>query len=198
MKRKFRVVLKVSLVISITLAAYFLGSEVGDILKQRNRDKSRSELSQSVISQMQEIKLGDTIANHLFEQLGDDSVWLFDLLSEKSVIIIVSPECPSCKDEIQELKFALRKDISNANYFIFASSGNPRMLEDIKNEFELKSPILYDHRNTYFSRYDIFTFPFNITVNKQGVILEMLTGTLLKEDFEEIIEYNKKSEQKLN
>ena len=68
----------------------------------------------------------------------------------------------------------------------------------MKNEYALASPFLYDHKRAYFSNYDITTFPINITLDENGVVLDMLSGSMLKEDFQEIIEFNKQSSRRTN
>jgi len=146
---------------------------------------------------MTQLKIGDTLENHKFEVLGGDSVWLKDLLSERCVLTVVLPECNDCITEAQELKFAI-KDSSDSRHFIFATWDNPRIFEEMKKETGLVTRFLYDHRRAYFSKYDISTFPFNITLNEKGVVLDMLSGPMLKEDFEEIINYNKSLASKRN
>ncbi|MGH9878907.1 MAG: peroxiredoxin family protein [Nitrososphaerales archaeon] len=139
---------------------------------------------------MKALSISDTLPNHKFEVIGGDSVWLKDLLSDKCVLTVMLPDCHECLVEAQELKSAISSP-DDAKYFIFVTWENPRTFEDMKVENGLTSPFLYDHKGGYFSKYDIHTFPFNITLDSQGVVLDMLSGAMWKEDFQKIIESNK-------
>ena len=141
---------------------------------------------------MQQLNIGDTLPNHKFEVIGGDSAWLYDLLTEKCVLTVILPGCEDCLYEAQELKAAIT-DSNDARHFIFATWDNPRTFEDMKNEYGLTSPFLYDHKRAFFSNYDINTYPFNITLDENGVVLDMLSGSMWKDDFREIIEFNKQS-----
>ena len=93
--------------------------------------------------------------------------------------------------EIQELGKAIQSE-EDTKYFTIISSDNPRILAEMQKTYNVTVPVLYDHRRAYLSQYNIFTFPFNITIDKNGVVLDMLAGTMSAEDFREIIEYNQK------
>ena len=148
-------------------------------------------MTAQIAVQMDELNIGDTLKDHLFENLSGDSVMLKSLFHEKSVLIVVQPECPSCHHEIQELAKAIQSE-EDAKYFAIISSDNPRILAEMQETYNVTVPVLYDHRRVYLSQYNIFTFPFNITIDKNGVVLDMMAGSMLAEDFREIIEYNQK------
>jgi len=177
------------LTILILGIAVFTGTWVGKYFGEKKKLKEKQEISSSILSQMHQLNIGDNLPNHRFEVLGGDSIWLNDILSERSVLMVVLPQCEDCINEVRELK-AVVKDTSDSKHFIFASWENPRLLEEMKEETGLNSYFLYDHKNAYFSRFDIRTYPFNITLDKNGVVLDMLAGEMWKEDFEEIIEFN--------
>jgi peroxiredoxin len=194
MQRKLSTILVSILVLAI---AIFLGSRAGKYFGERQKLKEKSEFSEQFLAKMEHLNIGDTLPNHKFEVIGGDSVWLKDLLSKKCVLTIMLPGCEDCLYEAQELKAAIT-DSNDARHFIFATWENPRTFEDMKNENNLASPFLYDHKRAYFSNYDITTFPFNITLDENGVVLDMLSGSMWKEDFREIIEFNKRAGAKTN
>ncbi len=178
--------------ISVLAIAIFLGTQSGKYLGPKQRLREQVISSKQILAKMQYLHIGDTLLNHKFEVIGGDSVWLYDLLSKKCVLTIVLPGCEDCLYEAQELKAAIT-DSNDARHFIFATWENPRTFEDMKNENGLTSPFLYDHKRVYFSNYDITTFPFNITLDENGVVLDMLSGAMWKKDFGEIIEYTRSS-----
>lgn len=186
-----RILLTIIISVAVFAAAFLLGDQTGEILGDLKREKEQREKTAVITSQMGELDIGDTLKDHLFEKLSGDSVMLKTLFHEKSVLIVVQPECPSCLDEIQELAKAIRSE-EDAKYFTIISSDNPRILAEMQETYNVTVPVLYDHRRAYLSQYNIFTFPFNITIDKNAVVLDMMAGSMLAEDFREIIEYNQK------
>ncbi len=189
MQRKLSIILVAILVLAI---AIFLGSIAGQYLRERKKVEDRLNFSEPFIAKMEHLHIGDTLPNHKFEVIGGDSVWLKDLLTKKCVLTVVLPGCEDCLYEAQQLKAAI-SDSNDARHFIFVTWDNPRTFEDMKKEYGLTSPFLYGHKRAFFSQYDITTFPFNITLDENGVVLDMLSGAMWKDDFQEIIEYNKLS-----
>ncbi len=189
MPQKFSIIIISILVLAI---AIIVGSRAGQYFGERQKQKKQEVLSRQILANVKQLNIGDTLPNHKFEVIGGDSVWLKDLLSDKCVLIVSIPQCHECVLEAQELQSAIT-DESDSKHFIFATWENPKLLEDIKKENNLYSPFLYDHKRAYFSQFDISTYPFNITLDKNGVVLDMLAGAMWKNDFEEIIEYNKLS-----
>lgn len=51
--------------------------------------------------------------------------------------------------------------------------------------------ILYDYEAEYDRELGIFTYPFNIIVNRDRIVEEIICGTLDEKDFESIIDANK-------
>lgn len=184
-----------TIVVSIFVLAYaiYLGSGAGKYFRERMKAEDRLIFSEPFIAKMEKLKIGDMLPNHKFEVIGGDSAWLYDLLSKRCVLTIILPGCEDCHYEVRELKAAIT-DSNDAKSFIFVTWDNPRTFEDMKNENGLTSPFLYDHKRAFFSNYDITTYPFNITLDENGVVLDMLSGAMWKEDFEEIIEFNKNAE----
>ncbi len=185
-----RNVLIVILSLLVAAAAILIGKGTGNYIWEKQKLRKKREYTEQVLAKMQNLHIGDTLSNYKFEVIGGDSAWLYDLLSKKCVLTIVLPDCHDCIFEAQELKAAITDSI-DARHFIFATWDNPRTFEDMKNENGLASPFLYDHKRVYFSNYDITTFPFNITLDENGVVLDMLSGAMWKDHFREIIEYNR-------
>ena len=186
-----KILLTILISVAVFAAAFFLGNQTGKIWGEQERARKQREVTAQITSQMGELDIGDTLKDHLFENLSGDSVMLKSLFHEKSVLIVVQPECPSCHYAIQELAKAIQSE-DEAKYFAIVSWENPRLLIEMQETYNITVPFLYDHRKEYLSQYNIFTFPFNITIDKNGVVLDMLAGYMLAEDFREIIEYNQK------
>jgi hypothetical protein len=185
-----RNVLIVILSFLVVAVAVFIGKGTGNYIWEKQKLRKKREYTEHILAKMQDLHIGDTLPNHKFEVIGSDSAWLYDLLTGKCVLTIVLPECEDCLYEAQELKAAIT-DSNDARHFIFATWENPRTFVDIKTENNLASPFVYDHKRAYFSQFDITTFPFNITLDSNGVVLDMLSGAMWKDDFQEIIEFNK-------
>ena len=186
-----KILLTILISVTVFAAAFFVGDLTGEIWGDIKREKRQKEMTAAITEQMGELDIGDTLKDHLFERLSGDSFMLKSLFHEKSLLIVVQPECQSCHDEIQELVKAIQSE-EDAKYFAIISSDNPRILAEMQETYNVTVPILYDHRRAYLSQYNIFTFPFNITIDKNGVVLDMMAGPMLAEDFREIIEFNQK------
>jgi peroxiredoxin len=173
--------------------AFLSGKEIGEAFSKGKLARERRQNSDLILSKTDDIKVGDTLPDHIFENLEGTTLLLSNLLSEKCVLIVIVEGCKGCIYEIEELKKA-SKNQEDDQYFIFVSWANPRVLIEIRDKYAISGPFLYDHRADYFSQFDISTSPFNITINKNRVVLDVLSGEMWKEDFEEIIEFNRKAE----
>ncbi|MBD3404379.1 redoxin domain-containing protein [candidate division GN15 bacterium] len=86
---------------------------------------------------------GDTLADHVFEDLEEQPVRLSDLVVGNMLISVVMPTCESCLDEM----LYIRDQIDNPDdyrHLVFITSANPRFMRDIKEETGLTAAFLYD------------------------------------------------------
>ena len=170
---------------TVTLA-YYAGVEASNYFQKQNILNQRNSNNKSILSQMNDLKIGDTTPNYSFEDLSFQPIMLQPLVSKKTVLIFIEPDCPSCVEDIERLSKIIQ-DESDASHFIIISSGNPRHLIDLRNEYNLSMPILYDHDRGYSSIFGVFTYPFHIVIDESMQVLDIITGPLVENDIRDII-----------
>lgn len=173
-------------VILITcVVAILLGVIVGKKVSAARQKAHRGKVTQEILSHMKTLQEGDVLPDHTFEFLDESKIALSELIQGKSVIIFMSPTCETCLDEIEYLQ-RLVPDSARLQHFIFISAGNPRLLQDLKSERHMCSPILYDHKGKYHSRFAIESFPLNVIVSKERRIEKIVAGGLLDNEIMDI------------
>jgi peroxiredoxin len=181
-------------VLVTVVAALFLGSKVGDAINQRKLKKfeaDRAKMKQAVLAKMENVGLGNRVGDHYFEDLNRNLVRLSDVITDKTVIIFIEPDCPACIDEIEQIQRVV-KDSSESRHFIFVSSGNPLHLIVLRDEYKIQSPILYDHKDEFSSWFKVSTYPFNMIVNERLEIEDVIPAQLAQDKIEEIINSDEK------
>lgn len=162
-------------------------------LRRSEYMQNRELKTESLLQQMHDLRVGDKLPDHIFEDLGRNPVRLTEVIDGRSVITFILPDCPACSEQIEELQGVV-KSRSDIRHFVFLSSSNPRLLEDEWNEIGGNLTVLYDHKSVYQSMFGVFSFPFNIVINEKGVIEQLISGNMLSEEFAEIIRTNQGSE----
>ena len=166
--------------------AYFIGEKAGGYYQQTVRISKRAEHSASILAQMHDLKVGDKIPDFVFDNLSFESIMLRPLIKAKTILFFIEPECDACKQDIKLLTSILMNK-EEASHFIIVSSGNPRLLIDIHNEYNILSPILYDHESRYSSIFGVFTYPFHIVIDKDKIVEKIITTPLEEEDIKKIL-----------
>lgn len=119
--------------------------------------------------------------------LGGDSIRLSkSLVTSSAVICVIRPECEACNYELADVSKFVEQG-GNANALVFVSSGNPRLLEDLSSQVDPRLRFLYDHRGKWMSRYDIYTFPFNIVVDSNLVVRDVIVGGITQRDIQQLL-----------
>jgi peroxiredoxin len=183
----------VAVILTVGLA-YILGVEAGNYYIKAKRSKNfiltRNAQTAQILQQMNTIAVGDTLLDHTFQDLNGNPVKLSEVLSEKTVIDIFDLGCEACLVEIQAIHEVVR-DESDFKYFVLISSGAPVSLTDLRQQYNLRCPILYDENHEFFSELNIMGIPFNMIVTKDRIIEKIVSGTLTEDELREVIKHNK-------
>jgi peroxiredoxin len=81
------------------------------------------------------------------------------------------PQFPNCEAKIAQLNELITADNSRQwlavinSYYV-----NEDYVKDFVEKYELKLPILFDQDNQIYRAYDVYASPYQIKVNRQGVI----------------------------
>lgn len=175
-------------IVCITIAiAYVTGIKAAEHWKNISKNTNEDKAKQSILSQMNNLSLGDTLPDYSFDDLSFQSKKLRPMIEGKTMLIFIQPGCPFCLADIELLNKYIQED-TNASKFIIISAGDPRELIELRNTYELKMPILYDHERGYSSIFGVFTYPFHIVINKDMAVTNIITRKLTEKDIINIIQ----------
>lgn len=132
------------------------------------------------------LEIGVTLDDHTFEDLNEQPVRLSDLVVGNMLICIVMPVCESCLDEMLYIRDQIDKP-EDYRHLVFITSANPRFMRDIKMETGMPATFLYDHRAAYLSHYGVDTYPFNIIIDSNMIVLDVFGGGLTQADLEKVL-----------
>ncbi len=176
------------IVISIIVvsAAYVAGTEARNYFQTKKVQEAREKISKSPVMKLNDLKVGDKLPDGIFDDLSFQSTTLAEYVNGKTIITFMSPTCNSCLEDIE----FIYENVPNSNYynkFVYISYGNPRLLLDIKNEYNVQSPILYDHNAKYSSQFDVTIFPLHMLVDENLTVLDIYAGSITENDIEKVL-----------
>lgn len=173
------------LLVSLTVcAAFILGTQAGNYANSQKTDKyveRRDEKRAEILKQMGTVQVGDILPNPVFIDLDGDEVHLQDIVDERTIVMYFEPDCQVCEDEIETIVQQVSGE-QESRRFVLISAGDPARLMKLRDDYGLRSPILYDEDGFFAKRLKVFTFPFNLVVDKHLVIVDILTGGLTPDE----------------
>lgn len=178
------------LVVATIVVAYVLGALAGGFFNAREVDRfkeRRVENKEAVLAQMGTIADGDTLPDIFLHDLAGEKVYLRDIIAGRSLLMFFEPDCELCLVEME----TIQDKISNQNdfeRFIMVSQANPLQLIKLRDRYQLQSPVLYDSEQFFRSQLKVFTFPFNMIIDRNLVIEEIFAGGLTPEEIIAIVE----------
>ncbi len=185
-----KVMLGVVVLAAVIGAGLLLGGQAAHYATAKKQLAARNENTAGILSQMNTINVGDVLPDHRFEDLESNLVWLSDLLAHKTLISFYYPDCDGCILELEQLQNVCR-DSADYQYFIYISSTDLQSLVEDREKHGIPLRIFYDHERAFAKELEVYTYPFNIIVNRDGLIEAIVGGALEESDFEDIIESNK-------
>jgi peroxiredoxin len=172
--------------------AYVLGTQAGGLLDEwrmsHNAEQYRSKAIQqtaAILRKMGTIKVGDTLSNFAFEDIDGELHLLNEILTDKTLITYMKPDCDGCLVELERLRSAADSPEDYERVLII-SSANPLHLHKLREDYGLGCLMLYDEERLFGSALEIYTYPFNLVVNRDRVILEIHGSVLLPDDYERL------------
>ena len=176
----------------LVAVAYILGGEAAGLYRDwdlsRNREKYRAKAAaqtESILRRMGTINVGDTLPNYSFEDIDGNVHMLSQLVTDRTIITYLKPDCDACLIEMEQLRETAR-DSSDYARVLLISSANPMHLRQLRTDYELGCRAFYDEERFFASALKISSFPFNLVINRDRVILEIHASTLMKDDYEQL------------
>lgn len=176
-----RIFISIVVVVVTIAVALVLGVSAAKYLNK----KHRADVHRAVIEKMDDLKVGDKLPDWTFENLKFEPEKLSGHISGPTMLIFIQPNCPGCLDDMDRLS-AIISDSALCGRVVFISGDNPRELMDVRDQFNIRSAILYDHERSFAWQLGINTFPFHIIVDNDRTVLRMIPATLSEEEISEI------------
>jgi len=172
--------------------AYVLGTQSAGLLDKwqmsQNAEQYRSKATAqtaAILRKMGTIKVGDTLSNFAFEDIDGELHLLNEILTDKTLITYMKPDCDGCLVELERLRTAANGP-EDYKQVLIISSANPLHLHKLREDYGLGCLMLYDEERFLRSALGIYTYPFNLVVNRDRVILEVYGSVLLPDDYESL------------
>ncbi|RLG43708.1 MAG: hypothetical protein DRN81_05985, partial [Thermoproteota archaeon] len=167
--------------------------EAADYLNEQKRGELRAKgvrTTQRILERMGTVNVGDTLGDFILEDIDGNLHRLSELLTQKCVIAFIKPDCEGCLMELETIGRTIT-DGADHRHFIFISSANPLHMVELRENFGIRCPILFDEGRDVALRLKVQTYPFNFVVNHERVILDVRAGGMSGEDYQEIVAANK-------
>jgi cytochrome c biogenesis protein CcmG, thiol:disulfide interchange protein DsbE len=180
--------------VTLVILAYVVGTQSADVLKEWNSNRHTDEYrlqaatqTAAILRKMGTIKVGDTLGDFSLEDIDGKVHRLSDLVTDKILITCVQPDCDACLEEMERLRRAADSP-DDYKHVILITSGNPLHMQRVREDYGLKCVILYDDERQFGAALKIQSFPFNLVVDHNRVIHEIIASVLLPEDYRRLFE----------
>jgi len=177
--------------------AYVGGKSVGEFLSDKHSHaliRERAERSVAVARSHFRLAVGDTPPNTAFESLEATPISLHAMLIQAGgnpvYIVAIQPTCESCLEEMARIAESQTR-FDRIGPFVFVSSGNPRLLSDLRDSLKLQNQFVYDHRRRFLSEFDIDVYPTTFVVGLDSRIVDIRVGDLLPFEIDSIVDWKR-------
>lgn len=198
--RFFRGMIRVAvgiLVVIITVgAAYFLGVKAAGIINERRADKMEAEMlvardstTVEILKKMDTVHAGDTLFDYQFVDLAGDTVNLADQVTGKTLMTFITAACPACARELERIA-ALAAEAPASSRVVLVAGDRVEDLTAMRDKYGLTCPILRDIKGEYSAYYGIMSVPFNIIVDENLAVENIIVGIMTEREIEKVISTN--------
>ena len=99
---------------------------------------------------------------------------------KKTLFIIAAEWCPHCRNEAIELQkfYEEHKDAANIVVVYSANNSSPEIVAEYLAKNKYTFPAYYDYNDVFLSGTVIQGFPFNLIIDKDGKVSEVVEGEL--------------------
>ena len=156
----------------------------------RNASQYRTQAAEqtaAILRQMGTIEVGDTLPNFPFEDIDGEIRLLSEVVTDKTLITYIKPDCDACLVELERLKQAAKSQ-ADYEHILLITSANPLHMQKIRADYGLGCVILYDEERRFGSLLKIQSFPFNLVITGERVVEAIHANTLLPDDYERFFE----------
>jgi peroxiredoxin len=189
MSKLRRAVIFVAAILATIAVAYILGVAAAGFVQKAREKKTRAEQTQVLLDKMGSgLGVGVTLPDAHLEDINGQLVDLSDIVCERSLVGFVSTGCGFCKIEVERFN-ELGPDPDQQQCLILISDAPPADLLAFREENKIQCQLYYDPDGTFQAALGVFTFPFNMIVDQNLTIQEIIAGTPEEEQIEQVIAY---------
>ena len=174
--------------------AYVIGTQSAkwwndwDAVAHANEYRAQAaERTAAILRKMGTIKVGDTLGNFPMEDIDGKLHLLSELVTDKTLITYMKPDCDACLEELERLR-SVAKGPDDYEHVILITSANPLHMQRLREDYGLGCVILYDNERQLGAALKIQSFPFNLLVDGNLVIEEINAVTMLPDDYTKLFE----------
>jgi len=177
------------LAVLITIAiAYLLGMKTAKAVQDWKADSKRARQTAAVLREMGSgLGVGKVLPDAVLADLKGNKIRLGDILCDRSVVVIFSPECSFSRAELAAIKNIGPKP-EDETCFILISAGDRTEVRYVIEKEGLNCPLLIDRNGEYGKRLGIKSVPMNFVVDRTLTIVGVISGVMPNEDIADIVE----------
>ena len=164
--------------------AYIAGSFVGDIIREVKTDefiRKRDYTTEVILERLESIQLGERLSPSTLQTLDGGYLSLSDVINCTTLVVFFDTDCANCYVEIARLSESL-SDRSDAKGVVILFIGNPLDMVQVRQSYDLTFTILYDEDAQYVRHLGITLYLFNLLVDRNARVLEVIPGVLQEQD----------------
>lgn len=180
--------------VTLVILAYLIGTQSADWMREwnaaRHADEYRAKAAEqtaAILRKMGTIEVGDTLPNFPLEDIDGKMHLLSELVTDKTLITYLRPDCDACLEELERLRSVARGP-DDYEHVILITSANPMHMHRIPKDYGLGCVILFDDERHFGTTLRIQTFPFNLVINKARVIEEINASTMMIDDYRRLFD----------
>lgn len=171
------------------LLALALGSAIRaqrPSVDEARKEEQRRQTAE-ILEEMNTIAVGDRLPDHLLMDPEQNPLPLSEMVDRKTLIIFFEPSCGGCRYEMQELSRVLPK-LPQSPPLVMISAADREQIEEVRFEFQFPHPILHDEDAALTQSLRILAYPFNVIVDENMVIRDVIAGALPEEELLAILQ----------
>lgn len=166
-------------------AAAYLAAPKSDVVVHGKLDLQR-DYTRHVLKSMNSLRVGDTLPDYRFENTEHNPLVLSDVVAENTLLIFFDPSCDGCDHELSALEEVIAGTLESQR-FLAICSGDSGLVTEKVAQFDIGGRLLYDPSGDYFAQTGVFSYPFNIMINRDRVIQDMIAGSLDRTDLAQFL-----------
>lgn len=179
-----------AVIVIMAVIGYALGSFGADWMRESKFQKERQNKKDFALARLERfVRVGNHLPDHEFHNINGGTSLLSDIIGPRKVIAYLRIGCGSCRLELEYFKEATTQ-CGNQSFFVIISDSDPEKLLEMRTEFSLTCPVLYDMGSAFKEKLGICVFPFNLIVDDSLKIRDMIVSYIRSDEFVEINRLN--------